>query len=137
MVRCLEVSIDDLVFESTFDKDPVDITIGNGVIPQKLEMTLYGLSDNKEQTIVLSPLDAFGVKDVNKTKYVPKDLFPNQEMVKVGNIIELDIKENDGEEATSFAMIKEIKMNQVLLDLNHPLAGIEIKFKVKIIKVYE
>jgi FKBP-type peptidyl-prolyl cis-trans isomerase 2 len=72
-------------------------------------MTLYGLSDNKEQTIVLSPLDAFGVKDDNKTKYVSKDLFPNQEMVKVGNIIELDIKENDGEEATSFAMIKEIK----------------------------
>jgi FKBP-type peptidyl-prolyl cis-trans isomerase 2 len=58
-------------------------------------------------------------------------------MVKVGNVIELDIKENDGEEATSFAMIKEIKENQVLLDLNHPLAGIEIKFKVKIIKVYE
>ena len=100
-------------------------------------MTLYGLSDNKEQTIVLSPIDAFGVKDDNKTKYVSKDLFPNQEMVKVGNIIELDIKENDGEEATSFAMIKEIKSNQVLLDLNHPLAGIEIKFKVKIIKVYE
>ena len=58
-------------------------------------------------------------------------------MVKKGNIIEIDIKESDGKEATTFAMIKEIYEDDVLLDLNHPLAGIEIKFKVKIIKVYE
>ena len=33
--------------------------------------------------------------------------------------------------------IKNINKNDVQLDLNHPLAGIEIKFKVKIIEVYE
>ena len=38
---------------------------------------------------------------------------------------------------SGFPKSSEIKRNQVLLDLNHPLAGIEIKFKVKIIKVYE
>ncbi len=130
-------SIDDIVFESTFDKEPVDIKIGSGIIPQKLEMTLYGLSDDSEQTITLKPSDAFGERHDNKTKKLPKSSFPNKEMIKKGNVIEIDIKENDGKEATTFAMIKELYKDEVLLDLNHPLAGIEIKFKVKIIKVYE
>ncbi len=130
-------SIDDIVFESTFDKEPVDIKIGSGIIPQKLEMTLYGLSDDSEQTITLKPSDAFGERHDNKTKKLPKSSFPNKKMIKKGNVIEIDIKENDGKEATTFAMIKELYKDEVLLDLNHPLAGIEIKFKVKIIKVYE
>ena len=130
-------SIDDIVFESTFDKGPVDIKIGSGIIPQKLEMTLYGLSNDSEQTITLKPSDAFGERHNNKIKKLPKSSFPNKEMIKKGNVIEIDIKENDGKEATTFAMIKELYKDEVLLDLNHPLAGIEIKFKVKIIKVYE
>tara|TARA_B100001564_G_C20455533_1_gene585485 strand:+ start:46 stop:483 length:438 start_codon:yes stop_codon:yes gene_type:complete len=130
-------SIDDIVFESTFGKEPVNIKIGSGIIPQKLEMTLYGLSNNSEQTITLKPSDAFGERYDNKIKRLSKSSFPNKEMVKKGNVIEIDIKENDGKEATTFAMIKEIYEDDVLLDLNHPLAGIEIKFKVKIIKVYE
>ena len=44
----------------------------------------------------------------NKIKRLSKSSFPNKEMVKKGNVIEIDIKENDGKEATTFAMIKEI-----------------------------
>ena len=130
-------SIDDIIFESTFDKDPVTIKIGSGVIPQKLEMTLYGLSDNSEQTIIISPPDAFGERDNKKIKNINMDSFPNKEMIEIGNVIEIDIRESDGNEVSTFAMIKNINKNDVQLDLNHPLAGIEIKFKVKIIEVYE
>ena len=35
------------------------------------------------------------------------------------------------------AMIKEVKGNDVSLDLNHPLAGYKIQFKVEIIKIYD
>tara|TARA_B100001564_G_C20662739_1_gene682308 strand:- start:1618 stop:2055 length:438 start_codon:yes stop_codon:yes gene_type:complete len=129
-------SIDDKIFESTFNADPVIIVIGSGIIPQKLEMTLYGLSDGKEQTMILGPADAFGEKDESKVKSIDKKSFPNKKMIKLGNVIEIDIKENNGKELTSFAIIKEINKNNVILDLNHPLAGIDIKFKVKIIKVY-
>ena len=34
-------------------------------------------------------------------------------------------------------MIKEVKGNDVSLDLNHPLAGYKIQFKVEIIKIYD
>ena len=63
-------TIDNIVFESTFDKQPVNITIGSGIIPQKLELTLYGLLTDSEQTITLKPCDAFGDRDNKKTQNV-------------------------------------------------------------------
>tara|TARA_B100001250_G_C19576628_1_gene690055 strand:+ start:338 stop:775 length:438 start_codon:yes stop_codon:yes gene_type:complete len=130
-------TIDNIVFESTFDKQPVNITIGSGIIPQKLELTLYGLLTDSEQTITLKPCDAFGDRDNKKTQNVDISVFPNRKMVKKGNVIEIDMKEKNGKVTSTFAMIKDIKKDKVLLDLNHPLAGIEIKFKVKIIKIYD
>jgi len=130
-------TIDNIVFESTFDKQPVNIIIGSGIIPQKLELTLYGLLTDSEQTITLKPCDAFGDRDNKKTQNVDISVFPNRKMVKKGNVIEIDMKEKNGKVTSTFAMIKDIKKDKVLLDLNHPLAGIEIKFKVKIIKIYD
>ena len=55
----------------------------------------------------------------------------------MGNIIEIDVKEKDGKVSPAFAMIKQVNKDNVLLDLNHPLAGHEIIFKVKIINIDE
>ena len=128
-------TIDNIVFESTFNKQPVNITIGSGIIPQKLELTLYGLLTDSEQTITLKPCDAFGDRDNKKTQNVDISVFPNRKMIKKGNVIEIDMKEKNGKVTSTFAMIKDIKKDKVLLDLNHPLAGIEIKFKGNIIKI--
>ena len=87
--------------------------------------------------MTLDPADAFGIRDTNKVKAVNKSAFPNQEMIKKDNVIEIDVKENGGETNVAFAMIKQINADDVILDLNHPLAGQKIMFKVKIIKIYE
>ena len=100
-------------------------------------MTLYGLETDNEQIMTLQPQDAFGLRDENHNKTLEISMFPNIEMVKVGNIIEIDIKEKDGKVSPAFAMIKQVNEDNVLLDLNHPLAGHEIIFKVKIINIDE
>ena len=127
----------DFEFESTFNKKPIKFKIGDGTIPQKLEIPLYGLEEDIEQTLVLEPQDAFGIRDIKKSKTIPKSIFPNKDMIKLNNIIEVDAKEKNGKVNTTFAMITKINNEDVLVDLNHPLSGITIKFKVKIIKIYE
>ena len=130
-------NINNIIFESTFDSDPVLVRIGDGTLPIKLEMTLYGLETDREQIITLQPKDAFGLRDENHNKTLGISMFPNIEMVKVGNIIEIDVKEKDGTVRPSFAMIKQVNGENVLLDLNHPLAGHTIIFKVKIVEINE
>ena len=100
-------------------------------------MTLYGLETDREQIMTLQPKDAFGLRDENHNKTLEISMFPNIEMVKVGNIIEIDVKEKDGTVRPSFAMIKQVNGENVLLDLNHPLAGHTIIFKVKIVEINE
>ena len=62
-------------------------------------------------------------------------MFPQKKMVKVGNVLEFDIKTKAGEKSSTFGMIKNIEGENVLIDLNHPLAGQSILLKVKILKV--
>ena len=45
-------------------------------------------------------------------------------MIKINNVIEVDVKDKNANESTSIAIIKEINDDQIILDLNHPLAGI-------------
>tara|TARA_B110000858_G_scaffold187003_1_gene230801 strand:- start:259 stop:696 length:438 start_codon:yes stop_codon:yes gene_type:complete len=130
-------SIDNIIFESTFGSEPVLVKIGDGTLPIKLEMTLYGLVKDNEQTMTLEPKDAFGLRDENNNKTLEISTFPDTEMVKVGNVIEIDVKEKDGKVSPAFAMIKQVGKDSVLLDLNHPLSGHKIIFKVKIINIDE
>ena len=130
-------NIEKMVFESTFESEPVVVRIGDGTLPRKLEMTLYGLVVDSNQLITLAPKDAFGLRDEAKIQTLNMNIFPNKEMIKVDNIIEIDVKEKDGKVSPAFAMIKQVNEDNVLLDLNHPLAGHEIIFKVKIINIDE
>mgnify|MGYP006273368359 CR=1 FL=1 len=126
-----------MVFESTFDKNPIKFKIGDGTIPQKLEITLYGLKEKDKQVITLDPKDAFGIRDEKKTIVISKNQFPDQKMIEVNNVIEVDTKENNGKLDTSFAIIKDVRDNDVLLDLNHPLADVTVKFTAEIVKIYD
>ena len=71
-------NLDGVKFESTFDKEPITFTVGKGVLPQKLEVPLYGLNENEEQTIRLNPKDAFGLRDETKLKTINKKMFPKK-----------------------------------------------------------
>ena len=98
---------------------------------------MYGLCEHDIQEIELQPKDAFGVRNDKKVQTLAKKDFPSDKMIKINNVLEVDVKQNDGKVTSTFAIIKEIEKDQVMLDLNHPLAGITIKFKAEIVKIYE
>ena len=100
-------SLGGIDFESTFKKQPINFTIGDGTLPQKLEIPLYGLGENEEQLIELNPGDAFGLRDETKVKTIEKERFPRRNMIKIGNVLEFDIKTKDGKESMTFWYDKE------------------------------
>lgn len=60
---------------------------------------------------------------------VPRNKFP-PEIEAGGNLL---LKCPDGQRIP--AKIKEIKDSEVIVDLNHPLAGKELNFKVKVVEI--
>ncbi|MGJ7494912.1 FKBP-type peptidyl-prolyl cis-trans isomerase [Variovorax sp. RT4R15] len=111
-------------------KDPmVYLHGGYGNTLPKIEAALDGRMPGYQVTLELKPQDGFGERDESLTRTIPKSEFPPG--VKVGGSLE---GRNDRGEPQVFTVMK-IKGDKVLLDGNHPLAGMELRFSLKVTEV--
>lgn len=95
----------------------------------KIEAALEGRTTGYEITLQLLPQDAFGQRDESLARTIPKAEFPPG--VKVGG--QLEGRTDDG--APHVFHVVKIKGDTVLLDGNHPLAGKELRFNIKVMGV--
>jgi FKBP-type peptidyl-prolyl cis-trans isomerase SlyD len=102
---------------------------GYGNTFAKIEEALQGQEAGFQTSVTLTPAQAFGERDENLVKSIPKSEFPPG--VKVGG--QLRGQMDDGREQV-FHVLK-IKGQEVMLDGNHPHAGKTLKFAVKVMKV--
>ena len=84
---------------------------------------------NEEKIIKIKAEDAYGERDERLVVPVAREKFP-PELEVSGRLI---LK--GPERQTIPAVIKEVKENIVIIDLNHPLAGKELNFKVKVVAI--
>jgi FKBP-type peptidyl-prolyl cis-trans isomerase SlyD len=97
----------------------------SNVLP-RIEEALEGQTAGYEVTLELQPEDAFGERDENLVQTISKSQFPPG--VKVGG--QLRGRDQEGREQTF--VVKKIKGQEVFLDGNHPLAGVALRFEVKV-----
>ena len=95
----------------------------------KIEAALDGREAGYEVMLQLKPEDAFGVRDESLLRTIPKKEFPPG--VKVGG--QLEGRTDDGQPHVFHVM--KIKGDTVHLDGNHPLAGKELRFSIKVVGV--
>jgi FKBP-type peptidyl-prolyl cis-trans isomerase SlyD len=94
-------------------------------------MTGMSLGDSKD--VVVAASDGYGEEDENAFMDVPRDQFPEEIPIKVGT--ELQVKNQAGQ--PMFARIDQVGEKSVRLDFNHPLAGKELHFSVKVVGLRE
>ena len=125
------LTVDKEKVETTEGKQPLEYVHGKEMLIPGLEKELAGLKAGDAKTVVVKPEDGYGpvrpeaVREMDKEK-LPKDITPQVGMV-------LEMQDPDGNAYP--AMIKEIKDKTFMLDFNHPLAGKELQFDVKIVSV--
>jgi len=117
--------------ESSFDDEPVEITMGNGDITEGMELALFGLKEGDEQTLMLTPEQGFGLRDEDNIHDMPLSDFPDSLPPETG--LSYSFESDDDEEIPGTVI--SVKNDMVKVDFNHPLAGLEIVFKVNILGV--
>ena len=123
--------VDDQEVESSFDREPLTYRHGEGRLIRGLEEELEGLSPGDVREITVSPDKAYGDRLPENIFSVEKTAFGDPDEVKVGTFVEG--KTQDGQ---SFkARIAEERGEEFVLDLNHPLAGKTLEFKVEVVSV--
>lgn len=103
---------------------------GYGGIFAKIEETLQGKSSGERFDVKLEPDDAFGEYDAELVMVEPRSLFPDN--IEVG--MQFERATEDGEDDELFT-ITDIAEDKVVVDGNHPLAGMALVFSCTIADV--
>ena len=119
------------VIESSFDDEPVEITMGNNDVTDGMELAIFGLKEGDTQTLTLTAEQGFGLRDEDNVHAMPLPDFPEELPPEVGTSYSFESPAGDDIPGT----VVGLKQDSVEIDFNHPLAGQEIVFTVNILGV--
>ena len=121
---------DENVLDSSNDGSFSYLHGASNIIPG-LENALTGKTTGDELSVSIAPEDAYGEHDDDKTQTVPRNMFPPEHEIEVG--MQFHAQAPDGQQL----MVKVIGLegDNVVVDGNHPLAGVQLNFDVKVMDV--
>ena len=117
------------VIDSNFETAPATFTVGDGNLLPGFESTLIGLENGDEREFTIPPEEAFGQHNPQNVQRVDRSNFDQQEL-EVGAMF--SFQNGDGELP---GVIIEFEDEEILVDFNHPLAGKNIIFQIKIMDI--
>lgn len=123
-----EVKIDGVVVDGSRSKKPFEFTYGVGQLIPGLEARIVNMKAGEAAEILVPAAEAYGEYDESAIQTLPIDQFADIENLYVG----LQVQGEDEEGQPIQFIVKEITETQVTIDLNHPLAGKDIEYKIKI-----
>ena len=97
----------------------------------KIEEALDGKEAGFSTTIQVEPEDAFGEYDANLVKIEPLSRLPQP--IEVG--MQFEGSPDDGNEESVVFTVTEVADDKAVLDGNHPLAGIALRFELSVTEV--
>ena len=106
---------------------------GAGNIIPGLENALSGRNTGEELSVSIPPEEAYGVHDAGKTQVVPREMFPPEQEIEPG--MQFHAQSPDGQ--TLIVTVSSVKGEEITVDGNHPLAGVQLNFDVRIMDVRE
>lgn len=122
---------DGSVFDSSLERDPLQFTLGAGQMIKGFEAAVLGMEIGEEKVARLSPADAYGEVNENMIFPIKKANIPNEIQIAMG--MQLNAQTNQGQPIQ--VTVVDIQDDQIMVDANHPLAGKELIFELKLVEV--
>ena len=121
---------DGTVFDSSEKHGkPLEFEVGGGQVIKGFDDAVIGMEKDEEKEIKLTSDKAYGDIKPDLVKEFPKDQLPKEQEVKVGMMLLMGLP--NGTQMP--VKIVEVKDDVVMIDLNHPLAGKTLIFKIKVV----
>jgi FKBP-type peptidyl-prolyl cis-trans isomerase 2 len=125
------LTVDGKIVDSSQVRGPLEYTHGEGHLIPGLTKELEGMKVGDEKTVEVKPEDAYGNPDPAGIKEMPLSSVPGNVKPEVGMMLQM--QDQDGQIFP--AKVTEIKKDSIIIDLNHPLAGKTLTFKVRIVSI--
>ncbi len=118
------------VIDTSENETPLEYIHGHGSILPGLESQLTGKSVGDGVTAVIPPAEGYGVRNEELVESVPREHFPPDQEIVEGMHFAAQTPEGEVR-----VVITEVLDDKVVVDGNHPLAGVELHFEVEVLKV--
>jgi len=125
--------VDDELLDTSDGQGPLQFLVGYGNVIAGLESEMMGMKIGDSKDVVVQPEDGYGEFDDDAFMNVPKKDFPQDMPLEVD--AELTVRDEEGH--ARYARVDSIEGDTVRLDFNHPLAGAELHFSVKVVALRE
>ena len=119
------------VIDSSAGAEPLVYLHGAGNIIAGLENALTGKAVGDELEVSIEPQDAYGEYSAELISTIGREMFEGVDELQVG--MQFHASAPDG--GMQIVTIRDIDGDEVTIDGNHPLAGQQLNFKVKIATV--
>ena len=102
----------------------------SNIIPG-LENALTGKKSGEELKVTVEPEEAYGQRDDSRLESVPREMFPEDTEIEAG--MQFHAEGPEGQMIT--VSVVEVSDDTVTIDGNHPLAGVQLNFDVKVVDI--
>ena len=125
--------VDGELLDSSDGQGPLQFLAGYGNIIPGLEEEMRGMKIGDSKDVVVEPKNGYGEFDDEAFMKVPRTDFPKDMPMEVDT--ELTVRDEEGN--SRYARVDSIEDDNVTLNYNHPLAGDELRFHVKVVALRE
>ena len=125
--------VDGELLDSSDGQGPLQFLAGYGNIIPGLEEEMRGMKVGDSKDVVVQPKDGYGEFDDEAFMQVPRTDFPKEMPMEVDT--ELTVRDDEGN--ARYARVESMEGDAVTLNFNHPLAGDELHFHVKVVALRE
>ncbi len=110
---------------------PFTVIVGQGQVIKGFENALFGMSKGQTKNVNLTADEAYGQPDPNAVMTVSKEQFPADYVFENGTMVH----GAGGDGRPVLAKIVSSSEQEVVLDMNHPLAGKDINFEIELLDI--
>ncbi len=122
---------DDTVFDSSEGREPLEFTVGTGMVIVGLDRELPGMSVGEKKTITIPAEDAYGPHDPQGVMEVPRANIPAEIPLEVG--LQLQMRAPDGQAMP--VTVAALSDETATMDANHFLAGKTLVFDIELVAI--
>lgn len=116
------------IFHSTDEHGPLTITLGADQVFPALEQAVLGMRVGDVRNVVLAAAEAYGPRLQENIIQISRQSFPAGKEVTVGQKLSIDFKGG----VSKVMVVAAVSDTAVTLDGNHPLAGCDLTFALRV-----
>ena len=119
------------IFDSSTNREPLEFTVGEGVVIQGFEEAVVGMALGDKKSVDLPPEKAYGERHAQMVTNVERSRLPGHLNPGVGDV--LQAPQDDGK--VVIVTVIEADDNSITVDANHPLAGKSLSFDIELVEI--